>query len=211
MTVHVMVVDDHPLVLEGIRALLDGDPDMEVVATAGNITEALREVERTSPDVVLLDVQLASESGLDLIGRVLEIVPTARVMMLTVADDAYTVQESLRRGAKGYVLKGDSADEIRAAVHRVATGFAHIDPGVSGHLLTKAMHRSGNEEPEVRITRRELDVLRLAAKGLTNESIARDLGVTVETVKTHLSRAFARLGAKDRAHAVAIGMRKGLL
>jgi DNA-binding NarL/FixJ family response regulator len=209
-----MIVDDHPLVLDGIAAVLAGDPELTLVGVAETGEAALALASSEAPDVVLLDVGLGAESGLDLIEPLIRAAPLARIVMLTVADDAYSVQESLRRGARGYVLKGASREDVRLAVHRVSDGFAHVDAAVSDYLVrgAEASRRPTSlDDAAPTLTRRQLEIIRMAAAGLTDDAIASLLGVTPETVKTHLSRAFARLGARDRASAVAICMRRGLL
>jgi DNA-binding NarL/FixJ family response regulator len=214
MSIRVLVVDDHPLVLDGIAAVLAGDPELTLVGVAETGEEALAVAASEAPDVVLLDVGLGTESGLDLIEPICRAAPLARIVMLTVADDAYSVQEALRRGARGYVLKGSSREDVRMAVHRVSDGFAHVDAAVSDYLVreAEASRRSvAHDDTVPTLTRRQLEIIRMVAAGLTNDAIASLIGVTSETVKTHLSRAFARLGARDRASAVAICMRKGLL
>jgi DNA-binding NarL/FixJ family response regulator len=214
MSIRVLVVDDHPLVLDGIAAVLAGDPELSLVGVAETGEEALALAAAEAPDVVLLDVGLGSESGLDLIEPIRRAAPLARIVMLTVADDAYSVQEALRRGARGYVLKGSSREDVRMAVHRVSDGFAHVDAAVSDYLVREAeasRRSAASDDAAPTLTRRQLEIIRMVAAGLTNDAIASLIGVTSETVKTHLSRAFARLGARDRASAVAICMRRGLL
>jgi DNA-binding NarL/FixJ family response regulator len=214
MSIRVLVVDDHPLVLDGIAAVLAGDPELTLVGTAETGERALAIASTEAPDVVLLDVGLGAESGLDLIEPLSKAAPLAHVVMLTVADDAYSVQEALRRGARGYLLKGSSREDVRTAVHRVAHGFAHVDAAVSDYLVREAEASRRAAAPDdivPTLTRRQLEIIRMVAAGLTNDAIASLLGVTSETVKTHLSRAFARLGARDRASAVAICMRRGLV
>lgn len=212
MTTRVLVIDDHPLVLDGIASVLASDPGIELVGTASGFDDAVALAGTRVPDVVLLDVGLGDRSGLDLIGPITAAAPTTKVIMLTVADDAYSVQEALRRGARGYVLKGSSREDIRQAVHRVADGFAYVDPQVSGYLVRgaeRAQRGNGTSGDGLRLTDRQLEIMRMVATGLTNDAIATLLGVTPETIKTHLSRAFHRLGARDRASAVAICMRHG--
>lgn len=211
MSLRILVVDDHPLVLRGIAAVLDSEPDFEVFEAAGT-SEARKQTENEHPDVILLDVRLSEkETGVDFIPTLLRISPTSRVIMLTAVDDDQTVTQAFKAGAQGYMLKTASARHIRSAVRHVAAGFSHVDPAVSDALISEILQGNKDLDPPVTLSRREVDVLRLAASGLTNEQIAHRLGVTIETVKTHLSRAFVRLNANDRAHAVAISIREGLI
>ena len=207
-----MVVDDHPLIIEGVRAMLENDAAVSVVAVASDRSTAREMAERATPDIVLLDIQLGSDSGLDVIDDLAVVSPGSAVIVLSVRDDAHSVREAARRGARGYVLKGTSQDEIRRAVARVSAGFSYFGPDVSGHLLEAARTSPGRAVgPRVELTQREREVLRLAATGMTNEAIADALGLKPDTIKTHLSKAFVRLGARDRASAVAIAIRSRLL
>jgi DNA-binding NarL/FixJ family response regulator len=211
MSVRVMVVDDHPLIIEGVRAILEDDDAFTVVAVASGRGEAAKVAAKRAPDVVLVDLQLGEESGLDLIDDLKRVSPHSRVVVLSVRDDAHSVREAVRRGACGYVLKGASRSLLRSAVSRVASGFSLFDPDVTDHLLDRALPRPFERPPTAELTEREREVLRLVAAGMTNEAIAEALELKVETVKTHLSKAYARLDASDRANAVAIAIRAGLL
>ncbi|PKQ16690.1 MAG: DNA-binding response regulator [Actinobacteria bacterium HGW-Actinobacteria-7] len=207
--VRVLIVDDRPLVLAGIHEMLSEDSSIEVIGAATDAVQALQMTAAESPDVVFLDVRLPHRTGFDLISGGRKVSPLSEFLALAVSDDPESFRDALSRGAHGYLLDGASRDDICAAVQRVASGKSHIDPAVSGHLVQPTRARSKSDTPT--LTARELDVLRLAAQGLTNGAIAQRLGVKSETVKTHLSRAFERLGARDRANAVAICMRRGLL
>lgn len=199
---------DHPLVLDGAQSVLEADGDIEVIATATSQDDAMKLVRADAPDVAFIDLAMADDSGLELISDIRHNSVLTGCVVLAASDGADMFREALSRGAQGYVLEGASRGDIRQAVRRVAAGHSYIDPSVSGYLV-QATH-TGPQHGEPSITAREIDVLRLAAKGLTNVAIAGHLGVKPETVKTYLSRAFERLGATNRASAVAICMRRGL-
>lgn len=203
-----LIVDDRPLVLAGIREMLSEDVSIEVVGVAVTATEALQRACAECPDVMLLDVRLAANTGFDLITGMRQACPLTECLVLAASDDAESFRDALGRGAHGYLLEDASRDDICSAVQRVAAGKSHIDPAVSGYLVQAPRGHSYRDEPA--LTSREIEVLRLAAQGLTNSAIAERLHLKTETVKTHLSRAFERLGARDRANAVAICMRRGL-
>lgn len=205
--IRVLIVDDHPLVLAGVQAILGEDDSMEVVGTATNAAEALELASADCPDVVVLDARLAENSGFELMTEMRQKFPLAEFVVLSASDDAESFRHALDRGAHGYLLDDVSADDMCLAVRRVAAGKSHIDPTVSGYLVQSTRH--GSDAAESAPSLREIDVLRLAADGLTNDAIARRLNLKTETVKTHMSRAFERIGARDRANAVAICMRRG--
>ena len=207
--VRVLLVDDHPLVLEGMREVLGDDHSLQVVGAAATAREALEIARNQDPDVVFFDTRLAENSGFDLISEMRRSFPRAEYLALAVSDDAETFLNALDRGAHGYLLDDASRDDICSAVLRVAAGKSHIDPAVSGYLLRESRDHAGADNPTP--SPREIEVLRLASRGLTNDAIARRLNLKTETVKTHLSRVFERLGAHDRTNAVAICMRRGLL
>lgn len=206
--VRVLIVDDHPLVLAGVGEILGEDVSIEIIGVAADATEALELARTGCPDVVFLDVRLGKNSGFELITQMRQTFPLAECVALSVSDDAECFRDAMDRGVHGYLLDDASRDEIRLAVQRVAAGKSHIDPAVSGYLVrpTSRGSNSGESMP----TLREIDILRLAAQGMTNDAIARRLNLRIDTVKTHMSRAFERIGAHDRANAVAICMRRGL-
>lgn len=206
--VRVLIVDDHPLVLAGVGEILGGDDSIEIVGVAANAVEALESARAGCPDVIFLNVRLAKNSGFELITQVRQTLPLAECVALSVSDDAGCFRDAMDRGVHGYLLDDASRDEICLAVKRVAAGKSHIDPAVSGYLVQP--RRRGTDSVESVPTSREIDVLRLAAQGMTNDAIARRLALKAETIKTHMSRAFERIGAHDRANAVAICMRRGL-
>lgn len=205
--VRVLIVGDHPLVMAGVQVMLGDDDSIEVIGTAANAEKALELIRVGSPDVVMVDVRLAENSGYELMTETRRTFPLTEFVALAASDDAESFRHALDRGAHGYLLDGSSREDMCLAVRRVAAGKSHIDPAVSGHLVQSTSRGSNSAESVP--TSRELDVLRLAADGLTNDAIARRLNLKTETVKTHMSRAFERIGARDRANAVAICMRRG--
>ncbi len=202
------MVDGEPLMLEGLRSALGCDPRVEVVGAAGSAAEAIDIAAREVPDVAIVDILLPDGNGLELLLQLQAASPLTDYLVLTEADDPHTVRGALGHGARGYLLKGATCGDVRQAVARVAAGHSHIDPAVSEYLLSNGRRRNAQA---LTLTAREIDVLALVSQGLTNEAIGSQLGLGVETVKTHLSRAFERLGARDRASAVAIAIRRGLI
>ncbi len=207
--VRVLIVDDRPLVSAGIQEVLGEDGSIDVIGVAATASEAMRIACAECPGVIFVDARLPEHSGFDLITQMRRTCPLTECLVLAVSDDVDNFRDALNRGAHGYLLEDASAVEICSAVQRVAAGKSHIDPAVSGYLVH--IPHGNSLSGEHKLTDREIDVLRLAAQGLTNSAIARRLNLKTETIKTHLSRAFARLGARDRANAVAIGMRRGLI
>ncbi len=190
-----LLVDDHPIVREGLRAYLALQPGLEVVAEAADVTEALRQVEKTKPDLVLLDVKLEGESGLSLLAELRRTEGAPRVLLLTSFLDEDYLREALRLGAAGYLLKragqGALVDGIRAALR----GERILDPAAAALLPTLG------DDPLKRLTPRETEVLGLLAEGLSNKAVAKRLGVGEKTVKTHVSSVLAKLELKDRTQA----------
>lgn len=201
----VFLVDDHEVVREGLRRMLERCPDIDVVGEAGTSREALAGVAATRPDVVLLDLSLRGEQGLDVLDALRRQDAPPAVLILTVHDDEELVRRAARGGARGYVLKHTSLGELAAAIRRVAAGGTSYDQEVVGALL------GDDARSDVALTPRELDVLRLLAAGLTNRDIGARLFLSPETVKTHLQSLYRKLGAEGRAHAVAVALRRGYL
>jgi DNA-binding NarL/FixJ family response regulator len=206
--IRALILSDRPLVLEGARAILEADDDFEIVGAASSRSDAVDLARSNSPDVALVDARFTAASDGELVGELRQASPLTEFVVLSVSDDAETFRRWLSHGAHGYVLDDATGEDLRLAVRRVAAGRSHIDPAVGGYLLRRP--RSAERQPEESLTPREIDVLRHAAQGMTNAAIGNRLQIAPETVKTHLSRAFERLGAHDRANAVAICMRRGL-
>ena len=193
----VAVVDDHPLVWQGIKAVLAAEPDMEPIGYASNGREAERLIQEQNPDVVLMDMRLPGESGIDIIKRIKPKAPSARFVILTTYAERQDVNAAISMGVDGYVLKEALPEEMLAALRLVAQGRPYFDPGVMQLML--ANQQRAHELSE--LTEREQDVLRELAKGLSNKDIARELFVTEYTVKKHVSGILSKLGLKDRTQA----------
>jgi DNA-binding NarL/FixJ family response regulator len=205
--IRVLIVDDHPVVREGLIAVLEDTRDVQVVGEAGSAEEALSSVERTRPDVVLLDLELPGINGVDAIPRFSASTAHPRVIVLTAYDTEERVLASLKAGALGYVLKGAPASEIAQAIRAVAAGGSYLTPRVAARVVAQvnAPKRSSA------ISARERQVLRLVARGRSNKQIAGELVITERTVKFHMTSIFNKLGADNRAQAIAIAAERGLL
>lgn len=201
--IRVLVIDDHPVVSQGLVAVLGDHEDLDVTATSGVAVEALAAVERLHPDVVLLDLELSDASGLDLLPRILGASPLSRVLIFTAYDSDERVFGALDAGAQGYLLKGTPVADVVAAIRGASRGAAHLDPRVATRVLSR-MRSPG-------LTARQREILRLVARGLSNRAIAEAVGLSERTVKFHLATAFNKLGAENRAQAVALAGERGLL
>ncbi|KAB8193552.1 response regulator [Nonomuraea phyllanthi] len=205
MPIRLIIVDDHPIVRDGLRGIFTDD-EFEVVGEAGDGLEALAVVGRTRPDVVLTDLRMPRMAGAELIRRLREQAPGVRVLVLTTFDNDADVLPAIEEGATGYLLKDTPRVELRRAVRAAARGETVLSPSVAG-LLTQRIRAP---RPQ-RLSRRELEVLSLISRGATNREVARKLFITEATVKTHLLHVFAKLDVKDRAAAVAAAYESGLL
>ena len=197
-----LVVDDHPVFRDGLAALLGSLPDMEVAAVAADGPEALAALSETAIDVVLMDLNLMTTSGVDVTAEIMARPHAPAVLVITMVDDDDTVVAALRAGARGYVLKGATGEEIAAAVRTVAAGGAVFGAGVATHLL--AMHASTRSEATLNVdglTDRERVVLALLAEGSSNTQIARALGLSLKTVQNYVSRILDKLQVADRTQA----------
>jgi len=202
--IRVLIVDDHPIFRDGLAGLLATLPEVEIAATAGTAEEALTALMRTSPDVVLMDINLPGTSGVEATRRVSQIAPAVAVLVISMVDDDDSVFAALAAGARGYVLKGASAAEITAALRTVAAGGAVFGAGIASRLLAnRPVQLSGpaSESQQHDLTAREREVLDLLAEGASNRQIARSLGVSLKTVQNHVSRILDKLQAADRTQA----------
>lgn len=203
MTTRVVVVDDHPVFRDGLASLVTSTPDMQVVAALADGPEAVEFVSDGGADVVLMDLNLPSLSGVEATQRICSRPGAPAVLVVTMVDDDDTVVAALRAGARGYVLKGAPGEEIIAAVRTVAGGGAVFGAGVAAQVLTLTSTRPRSGEPPVDdgLTDREREVLALLADGASNPQIARSLGLSLKTVQNYVSRILDKLQVADRTQA----------
>jgi DNA-binding NarL/FixJ family response regulator len=212
MTIRVLVVDDHPLFLDGVRAAVLGAADVEIVGEASDARGAVAAAAELSPDVVLLDVGLPDGSGIDVAREILAARPAVRVLMMTMSDEDETVVSAMRAGARGYVVKGAGRADLLGGIRTVAAGGAVFSPAVADRLGSyfASLGTLPGREAFPRLTEREREVLDLLARGHDNRRIARELFLSDKTVRNHVSNVFAKLGVESRAEAVVRARNAGL-
>ena len=208
--IRVVLVDDHPVVLGGLRALLESLPDYEVVGTATDGEAGVREVVLTRPDVVLMDIRMPGIDGLEATRRIRESASGVAVLVLTMFDDDDTVFGAMRAGAQGYLLKGADQVEIDRAIRAVVAGEAIFSPGVAQRVLGYFAAPPPVAEPFPELTAREREVLDLMAAGERNQAIADRLFLSPKTVANHISSIFVKLAVADRSAAIVRARRGGL-
>jgi len=208
----ILLVDDHPLFLDGVRAALTGAGDLEVVGEARTVAEAVTRAAELVPDVVLMDLNLPDASGVEATVRILAASPDVRVLMMTMSADDDAVVAAMRAGARGYVVKGTGRDELLHAIRTVAAGGAVFSPTVADRLgrFFTGLAVGGGREMFPQLTSRELEVLDLVARGLENRRIARELHLSDKTVRNHVSNVMAKLDVEDRSAAIARARAAGL-
>ena len=212
MTLRVLLADDQSMVRAGLRMLLSGEADIEVVGEAANGHEAVAQAARLHPHVVLTDIRMPELDGLEATRRILAADPAARVLVLTTFDLDEYVYEALRAGASGFVLKDDPPEQLIAAVRTIAAGDALLSPSVTRRVITQfaRVHRRSVPKAVDTLTSRELDVFRLLTQGLSNAEIAERLFISDTTVKTHVTRLLQKLELRDRAQAIVLAYQTGL-
>lgn len=201
--IRVLIVDDHPLLREGVMAVLEDQPDIAVVAEASNGREAVEAFARLRPDVTLMDLQMPEMTGTDAIAEIRKEFPSARIVVLTTYKGDVSALRALRAGAVGYLLKGQLRTELLETIRTVHAGGRRIPAEVAADL---AAHLGDDS-----LSEREIQVLRSVALGNSNKRVAAELGVTEETVKAHMKSIASKLSANDRTHAVTIAIRRGIL
>jgi DNA-binding NarL/FixJ family response regulator len=206
----VLLADDHPVVRDGLRALLASIPGVEVAGEATTGRQAVREAVLTRPDVVVMDLQMPDLDGIEATREVLRAAPDVAVLVLTMFDDDDSVFAAMRAGARGYLLKGAGQDEIAAAIRAVASGQAIFGPGVAARVLGYFSAPSRPDAPLPELTAREREILDLIAAGLPNATIAARLALAPKTVGNHISSIFAKLQVAGRAEAIALAKQAGL-
>lgn len=199
----VLVVDDHALLRTGVANIINQEPDLHVIAEAGNGVEAVAAFERHRPDVVLLDLRMPVMEGVEVVRRIRELDAQARVIVLTTYDTDDEIARALKAGAKAYVLKDISADALVGCIREVLAGKTYLAPAAAAKLAEGVTR--------VQLTPREMASLRLMADGKANKEIAGALGISERTVKTHLRHLFEKLGVTSRTEAVKVATRRGLV
>jgi two-component system NarL family response regulator len=214
--VRVMICDDHALFRRGLIMVLESEPGVEVVAEAEDGDEAIRKAEEFAPDVVLMDVRMPKVSGIDATRAISEVIPTAKILMLTVSDEEEDLYDAIKAGANGYLLKEISIEEVASAIRAVVTGQSLISPSMASKLLNEFTSLAKRAEerqsvPTPRLTDRELEVLKLVAQGMSNREIATELYISENTVKNHVRNILEKLHLHSRMEAVVYAVREKLL
>jgi DNA-binding NarL/FixJ family response regulator len=201
--IRILTVDDHPLLRKGIAALVNAEPDLKLIAEASNGKEAIVAFRSHQPDITLMDLQMPEMDGLEAIEAIRTEFPGARIIVLTTYSGDTQVLRALKAGARGYILKGYVHKELLDTIRAVHAGQKRIPPEIAAELADHATDDA--------LTVREIDVLRLIADGNANKQIADHLSIGEATVKSHVTNILSKLGANDRAHAVTIGLKRGII
>jgi len=209
--IRILIVDDHPVVREGLAGMISTQGDMRVVGEAGNGVEALRLAHGLSPDLILMDLQMPSLDGAAAIRQIRKDLPDCRILVLTAFDSDERILHSIEAGAQGYLLKGVPRDELFRAIRVVAEGGSTLQPSVAAKLLNRVGQMLKQEETTEHLTDREMEVLRLLARGNRNKEIAESLIISERTVKFHVGVIFQKLGVTNRAEAVSKAIQSGLV
>jgi len=211
-TIRVLIAEDHAVVRNGLRSILEGDDDFEVVGEASDGDQALTLAQDLLPDVVLMDIRMGQADGITATRRIRSVVPSVRVVVLTSYDEDELVFSSIRAGASGYLLKEVNAQQLLNAIRTVADGFSLIYPSIARRVLDEmGRPRKSTEEGLAELTPREREVLKLVASGRPNKEIGAMLGISERTVKTHISNIFSKLELSDRTEAAMYVHNRGLL
>lgn len=210
--VRILMVDDHPVVLAGLKALVSTDPGLEIVGEARDGRTALRLAMQLVPDVVVMDISLPEMNGVELAAALQSERPECRLLVLTVHEERAYLRQLVELGVRGYLLKRSAADELRRAIHAVAAGGMYLDPAIAGKVVGRLARGSGQApEGQVELSDREADVLRMVASGHSNKAISGRLNISVKTVETYKARAMEKLGFRSRVDVVRYAADQGWL
>jgi len=204
-----MIVDDHPVTRDGLRSALMSSGEVEIVGEAASGEQAVQAVKEVAPEVIFMDVRLPGISGIEATRQIMALAPETKVILFTVEESRAALADAMRAGVSGYLLKDVSADELVQAAKLAMEGKAVIHPTLTRAFIEEAQYV--DHRTDTPLSRRESQILQKVAYGATTKEVAHDLGISPHTVKTHLERIFEKLGANDRAQAVAIALRKGLV
>ena len=210
MSIRTLIVDDHPVTRDGLRSALELNDEVTIVGEAASGEEAVERVAETQPDIVFMDVRMPGMGGIEATRKIREATPSTRVILFTVDESRSSIAEAIQAGVSGYLLKDASADELVNAAKLALEGKAVIHPQLTRAFIEEV--QLADERADAKpLSRREKEILQKVAYGATTKEVANDLGISPHTVKTHLERIFEKLGANDRAQAVAIAIRSGLV
>jgi len=210
-TIRFMIVDDQQIIREGLAGMLSREADLELVGVAENGQEAVAKAAALKPDMILMDLRMPVMGGAQAIREIRKNRPETKFVILTVYDNDEEMFEALRAGAKAFLLKDVSRDELISVIRSVASGKAHLQPELTGMLFDHLTSMSDADQPAITITPRERSVLQLLARGASNKEIGGELAISEHTVKSHVANIFAKLEARDRTEAVAKAIQKGLI
>lgn len=211
--ISVVIVDDHVVVREGLKQLLEVSEGIRVVGEAGNGLECLRLLEKVQPNLIFMDIKMPGINGIETTRLVCEKYPDARIILLTIYDDDDHVTEGIRAGAKGYVLKNSSREALLSAVHHVMNDEAYLDPAVTSAVMSivKGSSESTESKEKSLLTQREVEILIGLAEGHSDQSIADALYISKHTVRSHIKSLFRKLGVQSRSQAIMKAIQKGII
>jgi DNA-binding NarL/FixJ family response regulator len=215
-TIKLLVADDHPIFLEGIAALISSIPHFELLGVANNGQELIKKIEKTQPNVILLDINMPEMDGIETLKYIKDKFPQSKVIMLTMFNEARMIREALEAGAKGYILKNINREDLITAIETVNGGKPFLDAAVQEKMIESIAHPNANDniisdELLETITQREMEILQLIAQGLTSHDIAEKLFISKNTVETHRKNLLTKLNVKNTAGLLQIAFKKGIV
>jgi DNA-binding NarL/FixJ family response regulator len=212
MSIRALIVDDHPVTREGLRTALElSEEVVVVVGEAGTGEEAVERARELAPDVVFMDVRMPGMDGIEATRRIREASPVTKIILITIDESRGAISEAIRAGVSGYLLKDASPDALVDAARNAVEGNAVIHPHLTKTFIEEAQAATSDDPRPAPLSKREREILQKVADGATTRQVASELGISPHTVKTHLERIFEKLGANDRAQAVAIAIRTGIV